>query len=89
MAQSIVSVLQNPTQTANQYLLIGRFVATRNDILAVLEDATASKWTVSHCDSEETRQIGWKLVQAGNPQEGISKAIQGSLLSDKNDITID
>ena len=89
MAQSMISVLQNPTRTASQYLLIGSFVVTQNDILAALEEATASKCIVSHCDSEETRQICWKLVQAGSPQEGIPKVIQGSLFSDKNDITID
>ena len=57
MAQSMISVLQNPTRTASQYILIGSFVVTQNDIPAALEEATASKCTVSHCDSEESRQI--------------------------------
>lgn len=89
MAMSVVSVLRNPMQTANQYLLIGSFTVMQRDILAALEEVTGSKWTVSYCDSEDTRQTGWKLVQAGNPQEGIPKVIQGSLFNDNNDLAID
>lgn len=83
-----MSTLRNPAQTANEYLLIKSFVLTQNDILAALEKATGTKWTVVHRDSVETRQQGWKLIESGNPQEGIPKVIQGSLFNDKTDVVV-
>jgi hypothetical protein len=85
---SVVSVLRDLDQTANEYLLIGSFIVTQNDILAALENATGAKWTIVHRDSEETRQHGWKLFESGSPQEGIPKIVQGSLFSDETNIVM-
>ena len=87
-ALSVVSTLCNLTRTANEYLLTRSFVLTQSDILVALEKATGTKWTVAYRDSEETRWQGWKLVESGNPQEGIPKVVQGSLFNDKTDVVV-
>ena len=85
MAQSVVSILLSPDQTANQYLLIRSFVVTQNDVLAALESATGTKWKVIQMNADEVRQQGWKLVETGKPQDGIPKVVQGSLFNDQTD----
>jgi hypothetical protein len=88
MAFSVVSSLHNQTQTANEYLLIRSFVVTQNDILAALRAASETEYTVPHRGSGKTRLEGWKLLQSGNPMEGIPKGIQGSLFNDRNDLAV-
>ncbi|GLI76808.1 hypothetical protein PoHVEF18_005086 [Penicillium ochrochloron] len=52
LAQSIVSVLQNPEQTKNKYLYVASVETTQLEILAALENATGSKWTVRETTTE-------------------------------------
>ncbi|RDW68712.1 aromatic alcohol reductase [Aspergillus mulundensis] len=46
LGRALVSLLRQPEPTANQYLYISSVEATQNEILAALENATASKWNV-------------------------------------------
>ncbi|KAM0265398.1 hypothetical protein ACHAQJ_000240 [Trichoderma viride] len=88
MAQSVVSVLQRPADSANQYLLIRSFVVSQSEILAVLEDITQSKWLVSYVNAENLRQEGWRLLAGGNPKQGIESIIRGALFQGQKDISV-
>ncbi|KAF2746586.1 NAD(P)-binding protein [Sporormia fimetaria CBS 119925] len=63
---ALISILKNPTQTANQYLYISGFETSQREILAVLEKLTDEKWTVKNVSSEELVARGQGLVQKGD-----------------------
>lgn len=88
MAQSVVSVLQRPVDSANQYLLIRSFIVSQSEILVVLEDIAQSKWVVSYVDAENLRQEGWRLLAVGNYKQGIESIIRGALLQGQKDISV-
>lgn len=88
MAQSVVSVLQRPADSANQYLLIRSFIVSQSEILAALEDITRSKWRVSYVNAENLRQEGWRLLAGGNPKQGIESIIRGALFQGQKDISV-
>jgi hypothetical protein len=88
MAQSVVSVLQRPADSVNQYLSIRSFILSQSEILAVLEDITQSKWRVSFVDAENLRQEGWALLTGGNPNQGIESIIRGALFQGQKDISV-
>ncbi|KAM0520733.1 hypothetical protein ACHAPE_003131 [Trichoderma viride] len=88
MAQSVVSVLQKPADSTNQYLSIRSLIVSQSEILAALEDITQSKWSVSYVDAENLRQEGWKLLAGGNPKQGIESIIRGALFQGQRDISV-
>lgn len=88
MAQSVVSVLQRPADSANQYLLIRSFVVLQSEILAVLEDITQSKWRVTYVNAENLRQEGWRLLAGGDPKQGIQSIVRGALFQGQKDISV-
>lgn len=88
MAQSVVSVLQRPADSANQYLLIRSFVVSQSEILEVLEDITQSNWSVSYVNAEGLRQEGWRLLAGGNPKQGIESIVRGALFGGQKDISV-
>lgn len=88
MAQSVVSVLQRPADSANQYLSIRSFIVSQSEILAALKDITQSKWSVSYVDAENLRQEGWRLLAGGNPKQGIQSIIRGALFQGQRDISV-
>ncbi|KAF2724620.1 NAD(P)-binding protein [Polychaeton citri CBS 116435] len=60
---AIISVLERPLQTANKNLYIASVETSQKEILAALEAATASKWTVTQTTtakevSEATEKLG-------------------------------
>lgn len=66
MGQAVVSILQNPEKAANQYLLVASLVTTQNEILAALEKATDSKWTVIHTTTEEKLREANERISKGD-----------------------
>ncbi|KAH8122252.1 hypothetical protein FP744_10006150 [Trichoderma asperellum] len=88
MTQGVVSVLQRPVDSANQYLLIRSFIVSQSEILAVLEDITQSKWRVSYVNAENLRKEGWRLLAGGNPKQGIESIVRGALFQGQKDISV-
>lgn len=88
MAQSVVSVLQRPADSANQYLAIRSSIVSQSEILAALENTTRSKWRVSYVDAENLRQEGWRLLAGDNPKQGIQSIVRGSLFQGQKDISV-
>lgn len=80
VAQSIVSILSKPDETANKYLFIQNIKATQNQILAALEKSTGKSWTVTKRSSTEARQTGGEKLSKGD-LSGIPDLIVGGIFS--------
>ncbi|KAL4954142.1 hypothetical protein BDW69DRAFT_205413 [Aspergillus filifer] len=66
LGDALVSVLKHPDITANKYLYISSVETSQNEILAALEKATSSKWTLQHTTTEQQVAEGSKKLQAGD-----------------------
>lgn len=66
LGQSVVSVLQHPQETSNQYLYIASVETTQQQILAALEEATGAKWTVVETSTDTQVGEGVKRLAAGD-----------------------
>jgi hypothetical protein len=63
LGQSVVSVLQNPEQTKNKYLHVASAETTQLEILAALEKAIGSKWTIRQTTTQaQLSEAGVKLA---------------------------
>ncbi|KAL8684750.1 MAG: hypothetical protein Q9224_006153 [Gallowayella concinna] len=78
VAQSIVSILSNPEDTANKFIYIQTVKATQNQILAALEKSTGKKWTVNKRSAAEARQSGGEKLGKGD-MSGIPDLITGGI----------
>ncbi|KAI9815275.1 MAG: hypothetical protein M1827_002755 [Pycnora praestabilis] len=65
-ALSVVKVLLNPTETANQHVFVQSFLASQNEVLAVLEEVGGKKWKVTKADIEETAKVGHEMLAKGD-----------------------
>ncbi|KAL4783600.1 hypothetical protein BJX76DRAFT_368344 [Aspergillus varians] len=66
LGDAVVSVLKHPQATANQYLYISSLETTQKEILAALEDATSSSWTVQKTTTVAEVSEANKKLQAGD-----------------------
>ena len=62
VAKAVVGVLQHPNETANRYIHINSYRTNQNQILAALEKATGTKWTVEHTTCEEQGRKGKEML---------------------------
>lgn len=70
IARGVVGVLQDPAQTANQYLMIRSMTTTQNAILAALEAELGVKFDVQHITGADSERIGDEKVAAGQYYRG-------------------
>jgi len=66
LGQAVVSVLQHPQETKNQYLYIASVETTQNEILAALEEVSEGKWTVTETTTDTQVAEGLKKLTAGD-----------------------
>ncbi|KAL1969783.1 hypothetical protein VTN77DRAFT_7292 [Rasamsonia byssochlamydoides] len=66
LGQAVVSVLQQPSETANQYFYVASVVTSQEGILNALEEATATKWTVSYTSTEAQVSEARKRIGKGD-----------------------
>lgn len=59
-------MLKNPEETSNKYLFISSVETTQNEILAALEEATDSKWTVNNTTTKEQVNEAFQKLTAGD-----------------------
>ncbi|KAL3476684.1 hypothetical protein BJX99DRAFT_246704 [Aspergillus californicus] len=52
LGDAVVSVLRQPQATANQYLYVSSVETSQKEILAALEQATSSSWTVTNTTTD-------------------------------------
>ncbi|KAL8770505.1 MAG: hypothetical protein Q9209_003760 [Squamulea sp. 1 TL-2023] len=80
IAQSVVSILSKPEETANKFVFIQNIKANQNQILEALEKSTGKSWTVTKRSATEARQIGGEKLSKGD-MSGIPDMIVGGLYS--------
>ncbi|TVY68721.1 Isoflavone reductase-like protein P3 [Lachnellula suecica] len=55
---AVASVLKHPAETANKYIDISSFRTTQNEILAIAEEESSSKWDVTHVQTDNIKSLG-------------------------------
>lgn len=68
VAQVTARILQRPKETSNRVLFVQSFCVSQNEVLASLEKATTSKWTVNRIDSEKFIREHKQKAEAGDAQ---------------------
>ncbi len=66
LGQAVISALQNPEKTKNQYLYIATIESTQNEIIAALEEISGEKWTVTETTTEAQVAEAGKKLSAGD-----------------------
>lgn len=66
LGEVVVSVLTHPQETANKYVLVASMVTTQNEMLSALEEATGTKWTVTHRSTEEMLNEASEKLRKGD-----------------------
>jgi hypothetical protein len=71
VSAAVVSVFSTPEKFKNQYLRISDFYVSQNEILAILEAETGSKFTVQKVDAEKVREDGYAALGRGESSQAI------------------
>ncbi|CAM1501421.1 Fc.00g105830.m01.CDS01 [Cosmosporella sp. VM-42] len=66
LSQAVVSVLEHPKETSNQYIYVYSVETSQNEILESLEEVTGTKWSVNSTTTEEQVSGGMKKLNAGD-----------------------
>ncbi|KAK6448823.1 hypothetical protein FP744_10005073 [Trichoderma asperellum] len=66
LGAATAAVLKKPEETANKYLFISSVETTQNEILAALEEATGTKWTVNNTTTKEQVDAALQKLGAGD-----------------------
>lgn len=82
---ALVKALEKADLTKNQYVYISSFRTTQQEILAVAEKATGSKWTITNVDAKEHIKQGRAKFDKGD-FTGIHALIVGATFSVENEL---
>jgi hypothetical protein len=63
---ALIKALEKPEESKNQYIYLGGFNTTQNEILGLAEKITGAKWTVKHVASKEHLANGRTKVEKGD-----------------------
>ncbi|KAL4863330.1 hypothetical protein BDV12DRAFT_177573 [Aspergillus spectabilis] len=66
LGDALISVLRQPEATANQYLYISSVETTQKEVLAALESATSSSWTVNAVTTDAEVSAAIKKLHTGD-----------------------
>jgi hypothetical protein len=66
LGQSVVSVLQNPQRTSNQYLYVASVETTQMEIVRALENVTGARWTIKDTTTDEQVSTAVKKLTTGD-----------------------
>jgi hypothetical protein len=66
LGQSVVSVLENPRETSNQYLYVASVETTQREIVTALEKVTGARWTIKDTTTDEQVSAAIKKLTAGD-----------------------
>ncbi|KAI1174843.1 hypothetical protein F4777DRAFT_599186 [Nemania sp. FL0916] len=66
IGKAIAAVLQHPERTANRYISIASFNPTQNQILAIVEKLTGTRWSYSYLPVSEQQEIGVEKLGRGD-----------------------
>lgn len=77
---ALVKALEKAEETKNQYVYISSFDTSQNELLALAEKITGSKWTVKHASVKENVEQGRAKLQKGD-FSGILELLQATTFS--------
>ena len=82
IGKGIVALLQpeNYSSTANKYIYINSYTITQNQLLASLQKATGSEWTLKTVQSKDIVDKAHEDIKNGNIADAIYPLIQASIL---------
>ncbi|KAM0323755.1 hypothetical protein ACHAQA_008692 [Verticillium albo-atrum] len=66
IAKAVLAVLEHAGDTRNQYVYIGEFHVSQQDVLKVFERVQAQKWTIEHLTSDSVIENGRKKLAEGD-----------------------
>lgn len=79
----VSSIIQLWDEVENQYLYAAGAFTSGNEIVAVLEKSTASKWSVDYSDVDDCVREGTTRIERGYPDAGM-RLLEKSVLSDES-----
>ncbi|KAK3348967.1 isoflavone reductase [Lasiosphaeria hispida] len=65
VGEATVAVLQHEEETANKYIEVAEFQVTQNQIIAILEEESGAKFTVSREKTSDLARIGLEKISRG------------------------
>lgn len=86
--QALISVLQHPAETANQYIHVESLVTTQNEVLSELKAASSTEWKVTTTTTEAQVKAGHNLMSQGNFM-GMLNLAQASTLGNSAGLNAD
>jgi hypothetical protein len=66
LRRAVIVVLERPAQTANKNLYIASVETSQKELLAALEETTASKWTVTDTTTDKQVNEGMEKLGKGD-----------------------
>jgi hypothetical protein len=81
IAVALIKVLEKPEESKNQHVYISGFDTTQNELLALAEKITGTKWTVNQVSTKEHLEAGRAKVEKGD-YIGILDLLQVATFSD-------
>ncbi|KAL8960164.1 MAG: hypothetical protein Q9183_005511 [Haloplaca sp. 2 TL-2023] len=88
IGQSIVSILEHSTETANKFVYIQSVRATQNEILAAFEKSTGKEWTKKQRSTDEAKKAGYEKLEKGD-FSGLMDIIPASIFKGEKEALYD
>jgi nucleoside-diphosphate-sugar epimerase len=66
LRRAVIAVLERPAQTANRNLYIASVETSQKELLAALEEATGSRWTVTDTTTDKQVSEGMEKLGKGD-----------------------
>lgn len=66
VGRAVAGILKHPDETANKYLATASFNLSQNELLAVVEELTGSKFPVTHQKSADLQKAGEETLERGD-----------------------
>lgn len=80
LGKAVVSILNNPAETANKFVYISSFTATQNEVLEALEKSTSATWEVTRVSTEQ-QLIGAKEALGKGDMNGAFTLVKATCWS--------
>ena len=66
IAKVVAGILKHPAKTANKYVETASFNVSQNEIIAIVEELTGTKYTVTKASSAELQSLGEEKLAKGD-----------------------
>ncbi|KAI9798166.1 MAG: hypothetical protein M1833_004915 [Piccolia ochrophora] len=77
IGRAVAAILAHPAETENKDIFFDSFTVSQNEILAVFEKVTGSKWTLNHTTAAAVLQQGKEALSKGDMGTGVFQSLVG------------